>query len=229
MLNVIYLNQRTFDGSLAEDSDTGFSVIPTIDDGYAVLGDTGSQSTGEWYTCLVKTDASGVEEWNHTFEDPLNSIIQIADGSFIISGDDFSLLKTDVNGQEIWNTAYGTSREEYLTSFIQTTDGGFLLIGTVGTVANDNDIWLLKTDMNGQQEWNTTLGGSYEDSVSSVVQVSDGGFVIAGSTQPAGIENRDMWLLKVKVSEDSRTPGFELGVFILTLSLLVLILRKRSQ
>ena len=232
----------TFDGPFLDDSDTGLSVILTIDGGYAVLADTGSQSTDEWYTWMIKTDASGVEEWNHTFEGTLDSMIQIADGSFVIVGgtqDDFWLLKTDVNGQAIWNTTYGTQREEEIGQLIQTTDGGFLLAGTVDNVASGSDIWLVKTNMNGQQEWNATLIRPHEDYISSVVQVSNSSFVIAGATQPEGAENQDMWLVKVQVTEGTTTttttedgdstPGFEWGMLIGSLGVIWVFSRKRRS
>ena len=226
----------TFGG---DEFDLAFSVIQTDEGGYALAGRYGLGGHDMW---LVKTDSNGQHEWNQTFgglkDDVAQSVIQLTDGSFILAGDtesfassgtDFWLLKTDMNGQHLWNTTYSNQVNDVFKSLIQTADGGFLLVGNSATDSSDSDIWLVKTDVNGQQEWNASLDGIREDTVSSVLQVSDDGFVIAGSTQPAGIENRDMWLLKVKVSEDSRTSGFELGVFILTLSLLVLILRKRSQ
>jgi hypothetical protein len=233
----------TFSGT---ESETAFSVVQTIDGGYAVAGVTDPHGAGGDDVWFVKTDASGIEEWNQTFggaeDDSPYSMLQIADGSFLIAGNtqsfasgsgnnDFWLLKTDVNGQAIWNTTYGTLRHEELLSIIQTTDGGFLLTGTVDNVASDSDIWLVKTDTNGQQEWNTTLGGSHEDSVASVVQVSNNSFVIAGSTQPSGTNNQDMWLVQVQVTEEKEdgVPGFEWLLSFSGLSVIVLFIRKRRR
>jgi hypothetical protein len=71
------------------------------------------------------------------------------------------LIKTDANGNELWNESYGgkdSSEEAY--SVVQTSDGGYILAGHKGYFfgAEKSDAWLIKTDMNGNMQWNKTFG-----------------------------------------------------------------------
>ncbi len=223
---------RTFGGEGLELANT---VLHTSDGGYAIVG---SSILG-----LLKTDANGTEEW-HTGPHPpsLFRIIQLADGSYVRGGqlnEDFWLFKTTSTGEHVWNMTYGGSRNEFMQSLIQTADGGYLLAGdSFGQTFTLDDIWLVKTDAAGQQEWNTTLGVSNLDRLTSVFQMSDGSFVIAATTQPPVKTDTDMWLLKVQVTEEPQStttttttafgsPGFEFSLVPLCLSFIFFYTQKR--
>jgi hypothetical protein len=66
---------------------------------------------------------------------------------------------------------------------------------TYSYVAGDSDFWLVKTDASGNMEWNRTYGGALDDNAYSVVQTSDGGYALAGSTESSGA-GRDFWVVK---------------------------------
>ena len=222
----------TFGG---EGHEIATSVIQTSDGGYAL---TGSKVLG-----LVKTDANGIEEWNKSYESPYDGyfirLIQLADDSYILGGElneDFWLLKTTSTGEHVWDITYGGPYRDVMQSLIQTTDGGYLLAGELSYQPTNRlhyDIWLVKTDATGQQEWKTTLGDSNDDRLASVFQMSDGSFVIVGSTQPPSKTDTDMWLLKVQVREvtitKDGTPGFEWIALFFTLSFLWIFSRKRRH
>jgi len=223
---------RTFGGEGLEIAGT---IIHTSDGGYAIAG---SSILG-----LLKTDANGTEEW-HTGPHPpyFHRIIQLADGSYVLGGEleeDFWLLKATSTGEYLWNVTYGGPwwSRDVMQSLIQTADGGYLLAGDSYYQSSLHyNMWLVKTDAAGQQEWNTTLGDSDHDRLTSVVQMSDGSFVIAGTTQPPGKTDTDMWLLKVKVAEGTTTttttkpsPGFEWIVLFFTLSFLWILSCKRRH
>ncbi|MFX0016862.1 MAG: hypothetical protein ACFFB2_19455 [Promethearchaeota archaeon] len=184
-------------------SDELGSVIQTTDGGYVLAGSTSSYGAGEDDGWLVKTDASGQHEWNQTFGyfDGLGSIIQTTDGGYALVGDAESyegvrngwLVKTDANGQAQWNTTYGGTEDDFLFSVIQTADGGYALVGYTESYGVGNyDGWLVKTDANGQAQWNTTYGGTEFDRLSSLIQLADGGYVLAGTSASYG----GNWLLK---------------------------------
>ncbi len=237
------------------------SVIQTLDGGYLFAGETGGYSATDFF--MVKTDMDGVYEWNASFGgsewDVATAVIQLADGSLLLTGptqsftgtgnSDYWLIKTNSTGHSLWNTTFGTSKSEEVQTLIHTSDGGFLLAGTRYVSASNHDIWLVKTDTLGQAEWNTTFGGASDDSADSVLQLSDGNYVVAGTTESWGAGASDMWLFKLKLSEDTTTSlpdtslsttsaststtsadsgsGFSLHLLILGFSFLFLFTRKR--
>jgi len=198
---------KTFGGF---DSDYGESVIQTIDDGFLIAGSTNSFGAGSSDAWLIKTDENGVEEWNQTYGgieyDYAESIIQLADGSYIIAGQtnsfdannhDLWLFKIDENGNVIWNRLHGGSNTDRGFSVQQTSDGGFVIIGmTQSYGAGMADCWLVKTDSNGIEEWNQTYGGNNNDWAYSIQETSDGGYIISGDTSSIGAGYEDAWLIK---------------------------------
>jgi len=217
---------RTIGG---EKSDLAGAVIQTLDGGYAITGRTDSYGLDDTHTWLVKTNVNGQPEWNKTFDGPMGmSLIQIADGSYIIGGDnDYWFMKTDANGTYIWDQIYTSHRNDEFKYVIQTADGGYLLGGD--SLGLHYDIWFVKTDMNGQQEWNATLGDSGTERMNSFIQLSDESFIIAGSYFSDDMDTlTDTWLVKVQVTEETvTTTGFEYGIFILNLIVVFYLSRKR--
>ena len=214
-----------------EYGDRGYSGQPTTDGGYILTGKSyfNYQSDGRWNNGdvrLIKTDSQGNEEWNQTFsgskegtyidgygttryfEEYGSSVQQTSDGGYIITGmrnrfddnddnEDVLLIKTDNQGNEQWNQIFGGNQIDFGTSVQQTIDGGFIITGYTESFGNGfSDVWLIKTDSQGREEWNRTYGGSGWDVGRSVQQTTDGGYIIAGQTGSFGNGNTDVWLIK---------------------------------
>jgi len=198
------------------DYDHAHSVQQTTDGGYIIAGNTTSYGAGLYDSRLVKTDENGNEEWNHTYggvgDDYATSVQQTIDGGYIIAGSNSSyivgncdcwLIKTNMNGFEEWNLTYGGIDDDYATSVQQTVDEGYIIAGiTESYGAGELDCWLIKTDVNGNEEWNQTFGGDDDDRAYSVQQTIDGGFIIAGTTTSFGVGNRVCWLIKTDENGD---------------------------
>ncbi|MFZ8835404.1 MAG: hypothetical protein ACO2O5_14605 [Candidatus Caldipriscus sp.] len=172
-----------------------YSVQQTSDGGYIVAGRTYSFGAGGWDILLIKTDANGNLIWaktyGGTYDDWASSVQQTSDGGYIVAGYteslgagwyDIFLIKTDANGNRIWAKTYGGTSAEYANSVQQTSDGGYIVAGWTYSFSAvvDWNIFLIKTDANGNVQWAKTYGGTDYDLAFSVEQTSDGGYIAAG-------------------------------------------------
>jgi len=185
-------------------------VIQTNDGGYALAGYTKSYGAGDRDFWLVKTDGSGNLQWNKTYGgiggETAYSVIQTADGGYALAGDtnsygagsfDFWLVKTDSSGTKQWNKTYGGAGWDQAFSVVQTGDGGYAIAGlTASFGAVLYDFLLVKTDASGTMQWNKIYGGAGYDDAFSVVQMSDGGYALAGYTDSFGAGGGDFWLVR---------------------------------
>jgi hypothetical protein len=197
--------------------DRGPSVQQTSDGGYVIAGQTWSYGAGQYDVYLVKTGASGSEQWYQTFGDSLYDIgysVQLtSDGGYIIAGKtqsygaggyDVYLIKTGASGSEQWSQTFGGSSDEEGWSVQQTSDGGYIIAGSTESYgAGGYDIYLIKTDATGTEQWSQTFGGSGTDRCFSVQQTTDGGYIIAGPTTSYGAGSEDAYLIKTDASGDT--------------------------
>lgn len=200
---------KTFGGT---NIDVGHAVQQTTDGGYIIAGYTRSygmmSGRNAW---LVKADPAGNEEWNNAYggndDEEAYAVQQTADGGYIFAGytkslglgaNDVLLIKTDSAGNSQWIRTFGGAQDDEGYGLQQTTDGGYIIAGvTSSSGAGSRDVWLIKTDSAGSEEWNRTLGGFGSDGAWSVQQTSDGGFIITGWTfsyGPGFLGNA--WLVK---------------------------------
>jgi len=201
---------RTYGGT---GMDHCYCLLQPDDGGYVMAGATNSSGVGDYDFWLVKTDLFGGMQWNRTYggtkDDVAWSVVQTSDGGYIMAGstdsfgagfDDVWLVKTDASGNMQWNKTYGGGLDEAAYSVIQTSDGGYAMVGyTASSGAGSSDFWLIKTDASGNIEWSRTYGGSSWECAQSVIQTSDGGYAIAGQTRSFGVGG-DSWLIRTDAS-----------------------------
>jgi hypothetical protein len=209
--------QKTFGDS---SYDKGYSVQQTADGGYIIAGDTSSFGAGLFFfdVYLIKTDQNGDLQWQKTLGgsdfDCGWSVEQTADGGYIIAGGtksfgdpagDAYLVKTDPNGNSQWQKAFGGSDYDHGWSAQQTADGGYIIAGVTESFgAGRRDAYLIKTDPNGNSQWEKTFGGSDWDWAYSVQQTSDDGYIITGETYSFGAGQNDVYLIKTDPNGDSQ-------------------------
>ncbi len=197
---------KTFGG---RNIDIANYVTQTKDEEYIIAGYSMSFGAGNFDAWLIKVSADGNEEWNKTFggmkEDVASCVVQTVDEGYIITGHTFSygagngdawLIKTDRNGNEIWNKTFGGKYFDWASSVVETN--GYILIGTTLSYgAGEQDIWLIKTDRNGNEIWNKTFGGKDTEYGEYINQTKMGDYVIAGTTASYGPGKWDIWLIKI--------------------------------
>ena len=192
------------------DDDQGVSMVETSDGGYAIIGYTYSFGAGGHDVWLVKTNATGNAQWNQTYGGPDDDygrfVVQTTDGGYMVasftnsSGDggyDFWLFKTDATGTVQWNQTYGGPGDDVVRSVVETSDGGYAIVGVTDSYGSgSSDVWLVKTNATGTVQWNQTYGGLSGDEGSLVVETGDGGYAIIGYTNSFGAGMADVWLIK---------------------------------
>jgi len=190
--------------------DNALSVQQTSDGGYIVAGYTVTISGVGADIFLIKTDEKGNIQWAKTYGgrswDDASSVQQTSDGGYIVAGGTYSfgaggrdifLIKTDAKGNIIWAKTYGGTNDDGAFSVQQTSDGGYILAGETNSFgAGGVDIFLIKTDANGNIIWAKTYGRTNKDGASSVKQTSDGGYILAGTTISFGAGGADIFLIK---------------------------------
>jgi hypothetical protein len=169
-----------------EDIDYAYALVEASDGGYAIAGYTESFGAGSYDFWLVKTDNYGNMEWNQTYGgtggDRAFALIETSDGGYALAGGAL-LVKTDAYGNVEWNQTY-SGWSAY--ALVETSDGGFAFAGYTKTIGVDDmphwDFWLVKTDANGNTEWERTYGSTTDERAHALVETSDGGYALAGYT-----------------------------------------------
>ncbi|MFH1319911.1 MAG: T9SS type A sorting domain-containing protein [Bacteroidota bacterium] len=204
--------------------DRGYSVQQTNDGGYIIAGYTNSFGAGDYDIYLILTDADGDILWTKTYggtgDDRGFSVLQSNDGGYTFTGgtnsfgaglSDFYWVHTDDNGGLLWTKTIGGTGFDCGYSIQQTSDEGYIITGyTYSFGAGDADVYLIKTDVNGDTEWTKTIGGTDEDEGWSVRQTTDGGYIIAGYTNSFGAGSYDVYLIRTNAAGDiswSKTYG----------------------
>jgi len=192
-----------------EHHDEGAAFCPTVDGGYLIAGTVnmkiyGVPSPDDSDIWFIKTDAEGNKEWDKIYGGPADEwtitkdIFQTSDGGYIANSMTCSygvtssskwnvcLQKLDGNGNELWNRTYGERNQgDTSWSMDTTSDGGFVFSAAKnhnGFAKPKDDMWLVKTNENGNVEWSQTYGGDKTERAYGVQQTSDGGYILAGAT-----------------------------------------------
>jgi len=163
--------------------------------------------------------------WNRTYGgaayDAAHPVQQTADGGYIVGGASWSfgagmydiwLVKIDALGNEQWNRTFGGEAGDEARTLAQTSDGGYILAGVTHSYGfGAGDMWVIKTDENGNEQWNKTLGGTLYDVAHAVHETSDGGFLVAGHTESFGAVTGDAFIVKTDSNGNDEWGGLHGG------------------
>ncbi len=203
-----------FNKKLGRSSDASFgrSVKPLYDGNFIIAGyscDTAIGSSND--AMLMKITPAGDTLWIKTIGTPGNNdvatgIVQTPDSGLAIVGftastgagqDDMWLIRTDKSGNVLWQKTYGGYLDERGYA-IQLLSNGFILAGSAQTFSATllEDVYVVRTDLNGDTLWTGSFGDDLEDVASDIVQTDDKGFLLTGYITSTNIISTDLLLAK---------------------------------
>lgn len=213
-----------------------------------ITGDKTSLTYGSADYWIVKLNNLFEIEWQQSYggnkEDFLSCIANTPDGGYLFGGTSYSgiagvkteqvygkadywVIKTDNKGDIEWQNTIGGSRRDYLYTMENTNDGGYILGGqSVSPASGDKaegkfgggDYWVVKLDNNGTISWENTIAGNQYETLTSVDQTPDDGYLLCGYSNSAGLKDKsenckgeyDYWVIKLNsngVIEWDKTIG----------------------
>ncbi|NCA77203.1 MAG: T9SS type A sorting domain-containing protein [Alphaproteobacteria bacterium] len=181
------------------DEAEGFSIENAYGGGYIQM--VGNNSAGIETLRLIKVNSLGVVEWDKDYPDVMTfdygMVRQTLDNHYIITGEDdgdYFLMKITPDGDIVWLKNYGFAEtEQEATSVDPTSDGGYVMTGMhspAGTAILD--IWVVKTDGSGNEEWSKEINlYEYNDRAVMIQQTADGGYILFGQSRinPEALDN----------------------------------------
>jgi len=193
--------------------------VTSLGEGISEYGHCWSTSSNPTYESNLGRTTFGTAENTRTFTSTLEYLNRdtryyvcayaICDDEPIRYGETFS-FDTNAKPSIVHDRSYGGSEEDWASAMIQTSDGGYVIAGKSRSTDVDitnprgsNDFWVVKLDSSFEIEWQRSLGGSDADWARSIIQSSDGGYVVAGSTESDDWDlddnfcSSDAWLVKL--------------------------------
>ena len=194
----------------------GNSLMETRDHGFVVTGFTQFSEPARSLAMLLKVNPVGDTLWTRFYgKDSANQqalgydVISQSDGGFIVSGTTILadgsgcgkyLIRADSSGKSVWTRILGNAPVSDARRVQQTTDGGYILGGSISSPVNlislISKMSLVKTNASGDTLWTKTFGGAGNDYGIGVIQTSDGGFALIGTTESFGAGSGDIYVVK---------------------------------
>ncbi len=198
-------------------NETAYSGLQAADGDFLVLGSTFSFGSGDFDIYLLKLNSAGDTVWAKTFGGPAteygNDIKATHDGGYIITGStksygagkkDIYLQKIDSLGNSLWMTTYGGIEDDEGWSVQAASDGGFIICGTTYSFgAGYGDLYLIKTNANGDTAWTRTFGSVGGESGAGVCEIPGDGYFAIGSTGSFGEGYSSIYAVRVGAAGDS--------------------------
>ncbi|PSR53950.1 hypothetical protein AHMF7605_10685 [Adhaeribacter arboris] len=209
-----------------------------------VSGEKSQGTQGGYDYWLVKVSAKGTKIWDKRFggtlDEVLGSFTQTQDDGFLLGGtsqsdrnrdksemsrgkSDYWIVRTDKDGNKLWDKTFGGKEEDKLNSLGQSNGGTFFLAGTSWSPKSgdksqanyldeggfaSSDYWLIKIDAQGNKVWDKTIGGNSVDGLNASTYTREGSYVLAGTSSSIksgdktenGKGLNDYWVVKLDAS-----------------------------
>lgn len=194
--------------------DAGYHFVETDDHRFIVSSTTNSQdgdinlnnglNDGSAFSLNQNGELVSVNVWGGSLLDGIYAIGKTDYGGYILAGTsesndkdilgnhggvDVIAMQVDADMKVLWQRSLGGPLDENIRSVVQTTDGGFFLVGSSKSSWGDVrinkgnwDMWAIKLNSCGQIEWQKTFGGTESDYAYAGLEDNDGNFVVGGFT-----------------------------------------------
>lgn len=167
--------------------------VETYDGNYVFAGETYSSSKGKNDLYYFKTNRNGAPLWIKRYgtdsAETINSIIETSDSNLVMCGytqdgnraKDILVIKTDPNGDTLWEKRYGGSQNDIATSLLEAKDGNIVIAGVTASMGfGGYDFYLMKLNQNGDSIWAYNFGGTKDDFCNKVLETPKGEFFLGG-------------------------------------------------
>lgn len=216
--------------SVRQTTDGGYIIAGSTESNNGDV--TGHHGNNDYW--VIKLNASGTLEWQKALggsnNDIARSVRQTSDGGYIVAGTssssdgdisgnhgngDYWIVKLTSTGNIQWEKSFGGYGSDDAYSVEQTTDNGYIIAGASASTNGDvtgnhgsTDYWVIKLSSAGDLQWQKSLGGSDTESGYSIVQTSDSGYIVAGSSfsndgdVTGNHGSFDYWVVKLNTAGD---------------------------
>lgn len=199
-------------------------VSQTRDSGYVLCGDAKDYVSVNLR--LVRLTPDGDTVWTRLYHGPvgpmLTDVHEMQDSGFLAVGYEFDtltslnalyMLRTTSRGDTVWTRCLAPAgAASQASAMCATSDGGFAIVGAIDW-GDSARAWLIKTDAQADTTWTAVLPGSGRETGADIEQTPDGGYIIAGSSDSAGISDSLLLIktdslghLEVGITEERRPP-----------------------
>jgi hypothetical protein len=198
---------RTYGGVV---DDLGRAIIESKDGGYAVLANTYSYSIGGSDFWLLRLDRDGNLLWSQVYgggnEERGFDLIEYSAGGFVMVGQtrsfgdlagDYYVVRVDADGGLVWDEYYVGSGEDYATGIIQSSRGGFAIIGMVDYIGLNPQARITRIQPDSTEIWSSFYGGADVDYGYGIIEVRPEEYVVGGTSRSYGSGDFDGWLFLV--------------------------------
>jgi hypothetical protein len=189
-----------------------FSAHRAPDGGIVLGGETQDAEGLVFRPWIMKLHSGGAVAWQGTYgtfdTQSGMDVNRTEDGGTIaarwshadpVAGVGFILFRLDSDGQLLWSRSYGASGlPTTVRSVSPAAGGGFAAAGSGGfSLDRGADLWVMRLDGDGGILWQKVLGGTEDDSATSIRETPDGGFVVSGLTWSFGAGLSDLWVIRL--------------------------------
>jgi hypothetical protein len=198
--------------------DVGETVIPLNDTSYVVAGTTNVTGMNGTDMLLFKTNSMGDVAWWKNIggagiqsgkaavmsADSSGYLITGYENNFGSTGYDIWLVKTDVNGNTVWDKTYGGNDWEVASAMGKLADSTYIIAGETYSFGNgQRDVYVIHLNGNGDTLWTRTFGGSADDVAKCLHIDRHNNILIVGDTKSFGAGNSDVYLIYMDANGDT--------------------------